>query len=874
MIRWTRLLPTLVAMLMATPLMALEVTPHKASRATPLLEWHYQRLGDTTWTACRVPSLVQENLITSGALPDPFYRDNEPRVQWPSDEDWLYRTSISLEALPREGERYMLQFDGIDTYSSVFLNGERLGETANMFVGYEWDVTHKLRQGDNQLVVHLKSPLKEAMGAYLSNGFNYPADNDHAPIRLSPFTRKAPYHYGWDWGMRLVTIGIWQPVRLVCYQQARLRAPQVRTSISWDKAGKDNPTALEGVVHVRPHIESWSSDKGALRLSLRDERGQVVASETYPSPSQGDYPLRLERPRLWWPHLWGTPYLYQLEVELLSSHGQLLDRYTQDLGFREIELVQQDDYISSPREDYSGSGRSFYFKVNGQALFARGANYIPGDQLLTRRGDEYFSRLFEDVQFAGMNMIRVWGGGVYEDKRFYQEADRRGILVWQDFMFGCTAYPSDSAFLKNVQDEAEYQVRRLSNHTSLALWCGNNEVEEAIKYWGWQRKYPEHQYQQIAEGYAPLFKELLGDVVHRLAPHQGYIHGSPLEANWGRPHTWRYGDSHYWGLWYGREPFDTFEDKPLRFVSEYGFQAFPPMHSIRSFAREEDYGLETPVMRLHQKASTGNGLIRTYMERDYRVPEERFEDFVYVGQILQARGMAQVARTLRRQRCGGALYWQLNDSWPSVSWSSIDYYGTYKAMHYTMRQAHANLSIAPRLMGTDSLALHALWDGRGSSQPAELIVELRDFSSPRPLKRVVFEASSLPPGSAQCLGTIDLRQWGLVGANDRGLDITLRLRGGEQSRLQWYAVATKDLSLSKAKFRQSLRRLSPTESRLTIEAETFLKDLLVEMPEHAVRMSDNVLDLFPGQKVEIRIRHRQDAAPSIRTMNDIHHPGQ
>lgn len=870
MVRFRRL-SALITTLATSSLHLLGASSSQEDRATLLDQWQYQRLGDTTWQACRVPSLVQENLIASGKLPDPFYRDNEKRVQWPSNEDWVYRTAITLSKPLEASERYILQFDGIDTYSSIFLNGEKLGETTNMFVGYEWDVSHKLRKGINTLVVHLKSPLKEAMGAYLSNGFNYPADNDHAPIRLSPFTRKAPYHYGWDWGMRLVTIGIWQPVRLVCYREARLKAPLVRTSIAWGENNLEVYTALKGVVHVDPNIESWGEGNKAIRLSLRDEQGRTVASQLYDTATTSSYSLELHRPELWWPHLFGKPYLYQLNVELLGTNGEILDRYKQAIGFREVELVQQDDYRSYPKAEYSGTGRSFYFVVNRRRLFARGANYIPGDQILTRRNNAYFTRLLDDVQFANMNMIRVWGGGVYEDKRFYEEADKRGVLIWQDFMFGCTAYPSDSTFLKNVRDEAEYQVRRLSNHTSLVLWCGNNEVEEAIKYWGWQRKYSEAQYKQMADGYAPLFKDLLAQVIRDIAPHQGYIHGSPLEANWGRPNTWRYGDSHYWGLWYGQEPFDTFEGKPLRFVSEYGFQAFPPMHSIRSFAQPEDYGLETPVMRLHQKASTGNGLIRTYMERDYRIPEDSFEDFVYVGQVLQARGMAQVARILRRDGSDGALYWQLNDTWPSVSWSSIDYYGSYKAMHYTMRHAHANLALATEHIGTDSLALYALWDHKHTGHDAELTVELRDFSGTQPLRRAVFKELSIYQGNTSRLGVIDLSEWGLKDATDRALDLTLRLSSGEVARLCWYPVPTKSLNLPVAKYQHRFRRLSPTESMLTIKAETFLKDVLIEMPEHAVRMSDNVLDIFPGQKVEIRIRHHQDVRPSIRTMNDIHH---
>lgn len=849
------------ALYMAAVLMGLAGSAIGQQRTTRMLHnWVYQRLGDSVSYPCRVPSVVQGDLITHGQLPDPHYRDNERLVQWPSEHDWLYTTTIHLDnSMPRGADvRYHLVFEGIDTYADIFLGGERIAQTDNMFVGYRIDVTNRLRLGDNRLVVHIKSPLREAHGRYLSTGFDYPADNDHATPRYSPYTRKAPYHYGWDWGMRLVTMGIWLPVRLECYTQARVEEVAVATSIHWSGDGQ----AQRAEISVVPRIDSWGQGPYRTRARLLEAHGRAVAtSDTL--VSSGRHLLLLDKPRLWWPRGWGDAYLYTLEVELLDAMGQILDVHRKHIGIRELHLIQEPDQW----------GTSCYFEVNKRPLFAKGANYIPGDQILTRRGEAYFTRLFDDIEFAEMNMIRVWGGGIYEDDRFYDEADRRGILVWQDFMFACTAYPSDAHFLSSVRQEAIYQVKRLRHRPSIALWCGNNEVEEALKYWGWQRKYAEWQYRQMADGYDPLFRGLLAEVVATYAPEHGYVHSSPIVANWGRPATWGHGDAHYWGLWYGRQPFETFEDKQMRFVSEFGFQSFPSMHSIASFAQPEDYGLETEVMRLHQKASTGNGLIREYMQRDYVIPE-RFEDFVYVGQVLQARGMEHVVRTLRSQRpvCMGALYWQLNDTWPAVSWSSVDYYGSYKAMHYAMRRANAPLALVAKRMAGDTLAVYVAYDGLEPLEAGHLHLSVHAFDRSKALYSRRISTRPIAPNGLQLLATLSLGDLALdTDTQSKVLD--LRLSAGQREvSLRWYAHKTKDLHLPEARYRQMLIHQSKGEAVLRIKAETLLKDLLIEVPLHATRLSDNLLDLLPGEMVEIRIRHRDLDSHTpiyIRTMNAV-----
>lgn len=834
-----------------------------------LTQWSYQRVGDTISRPCTAPSLVHECLVRDGLLPNPWYRDNEASVQWPSSEDWTYRTRIEIADVAidssAEDVRHFLEFDGLDTYADVYWDGERIGQSRNMFVPIRIDVTHLLTVGAHELVIQFHSPLRMAHGQYLSNGFNYPADNDHAPIHYSPFTRKAPYHYGWDWGMRMVSMGIWQPVRLVGYRSGRIASCAMQTQITWDKAsGQARMARLE----LSPEVETFASPQGlSLRASLRDARGKLVAEQVQRSEDPHSLTLELRHPKLWWPRGWGEAYLYELELRLERGQGEVLHEYKKQIGIREVRFVNEADSL----------GTGFHFEVNGRPLFVKGANYVPGELLLTKRNDEDFDRLMQDVAFAQMNMIRVWGGGVYEDERFYRSADRAGVLIWQDFMFACTAYPSDSDFLNNVRQEAIAQVKRLRLHPSIVLWCGNNEVDEALKYWGWQRKFSPEHYQKMQRGYAPLFDTLLREVVATHDPETSYIHSSPMRANWGRPESFGHGDIHYWGLWYGRQPFEIFDERPMRFVSEYGFQSFPAMQSIARFAEPEDYGLETKVMRTHQKASTGNGLIREYMERDYRVPQ-RFEDFVYVGQVLQARGMEHVMRTLRAHRpyCMGSLYWQLNDAWPAVSWSSVDYFGEYKALHYTTARAYAATTLAVRPVGEDSLAVYLLHDQLTALRDASLELRVCDFSG-KILCAAQYPIAEIAENQSQLLMKLSRGMLGLLGEHrDRLLELTL-VHKGQRNRLLWYPARTKDLALEPAKLSQRVLRRHKGYAVVELRAQTLVKDLILSTPKlQAVRLSTNCIDLLPGERIRIEVHH-PDIMPTsqlelhLQTMNDIHH---
>lgn len=835
-----RILISLTSLLYAMPMLTAQL-PHRQA----LVQWSWQELGDSLWHPCSVPSTIQQELIKLGKLPNPYYRDNERVVQWVSERDWLYRTNIQLSQQELEGKHYVLQLEGIDTYADVFLSGEKILSSENMFVGHRLDITDKLTAGDNLLVIHLKSPLRMAHGAYLSAGFNYPADNDHAEIRYSPFTRKAPYSYGWDWGMRLVTMGIWQPVHLIAYGRASLEDTQHTLSIDWD----EKQQAREAHLQVTAQTQTYTQTAEALVLSakLLDAQGHLINSAQAKAGELLN--LRLKNPKLWWPRGWGKPYLYTLSIELRDKAGKLLDTYSYPVGIREIKFINRPDT----------HGTSFYFEVNKQAIFIRGANYVPSDHILTNRTSQSLQQLFDDIEFANMNMIRIWGGGVYENKAFYDEADKRGILLWQDFMFACTAYPSDQAFLQNVQAEAIYQLRRLRKHSSIALWCGNNEVAEALKYWGWQKKYSAKLYQAMNEGHTLLFDKLLRELSSQYAPDVAYISTSPMEANWGRASTWGHGDAHYWGLWYGREPFDIFEQRPLRFVSEFGFQAFPTMQTIRRFALPEDYALESDVMRLHQKASTGNERITEYMQRAYPVPQD-FSEFVYVSQVLQARGMEQAIRILRRQKPinMGLLYWQLNDSWPTVSWSSLDYYTNYKGLHYTARRAYAPLTLGTERVETDSLAIYTLNDLLRDFPSGMLTVSTYAFGDKKARRSQQWETSKIMSNASTKLLTLSLKDW-LRDSTNEMLIIELKPQGAEPIRIEYYNAPPRELKLPAPKLSYRLRHVRAGHMELELRAETLVKDLMIELELNGVRYSDNLFDLYPGESKTISLTHPQIA---------------
>ncbi len=835
---------------LATCIASLTASAYEKPQVCPLhTNWTFCQVGDTLWSDAKVPGTVHQDLLNHNRIPNPFYGMNEEAVQWVENEDWMYRTSFVVGEQQLSRDVAVLEMDGLDTYADVFLNGALILRSDNMFVGHKIEVKPVLRKGVNQLLVRFRSPVKEVLPQLQTNGFDYPASNDHSPWRTSVYTRKAPYSYGWDWGIRLATCGIWRPVRLVFSDVARIEDYYVcQDAVTQAKADVDNRLEINNVtsntVSALLKVDYHYSDS-----DTKEIKKQI---ELRPGANTVSLPVSIENPHLWMPNGLGEPSLYKFTASL-SVDGVEIAKQERNVGLRTVRVVMDDDE----------HGKSFYFVVNGKPMFAKGANFIPDDALLPNVTQERYKRIFEDVKAANMNMLRVWGGGIYEDDEFYDEADRNGILIWQDFMFACSSYPHDPLFVGRVESEAEYNIKRLRGHASLAMWCGNNEIYEAMRYWGWQRKYSAEAFAEMERGYNVLFRELLPQMVERLDGTRFYMHSSPYEANWGRPNSWKTGDSHNWGTWHGRKPFESFDTDVPRFMSEYGFQAFPEMKTIRTFAEEKDFELESPVMNAHQKADIGNALIKQTMGLYYKVPE-KFEDLVYVGLVLQGQGIRHGIEAHRRNRpyCMGSLFWQLNDSWPVVSWSGIDYYGNWKALMYQSKRAFAPILINAIKEG-DDLCVYLVSDELQDHDGVRLDVELMDFDGKAHGKWTqsgMLAANSSVLFMKKRAGELQ----GKLSAANSLLHFTLKAKkGATLADDVFYFAYPKDQKLPEANIETSVRRRGDA-IEMTLKTDKLARDIFVEVPVQGVRFTDNFFDLLPGQRKKITI-----TSPEGHSLNDF-----
>ena len=799
--------------------------------------WEFSQVGKSEWLPATVPGTVHQDLIDNNKLINPFFGMNEEKVQWVEKEDWQYKTTFTLTKEQLARQAALLNFEGLDTYADIYLNGSLLERTDNMFVGYELPVKDVLREGENRLQVYFHSPIKMGLPQWETDGFEYPADNDHSKTRVSIYSRKAPYSYGWDWGIRLATSGIWRPVTLELYDAARIEDYFVhQVSVTKELAKVNNILEVKSVAQAPQQAEvvlTYSYKNGA---KVTEQKSVTLQ----PGCNKVSMPVEIANPTLWMPNGWGEAALYDFEMTV-KVDGKAVASEKKRVGLRNIKVVMEDDK----------DGKSFYFMVNGEPVFAKGSNLIPDDALLPNITTERYYQLVKDAKDANHNMIRVWGGGIYEDDRLYDAADEMGILIWQDFIFACTTYPSDPTFLRRVAQEAEYNIKRLRSHACLAMWCGNNEIYEGMRYWGWDKKYENPAiWNEMKEGYNKLFHQLLPAIVKEYDADRFYMHGSPYEANWGRPHSWKIADSHNWGTWYGQKPFESFDNEIPRFMSEYGFQAFPEMKTIATFAEPKDYALESDVMNAHQKASIGNYLIKKTMALYYEVPED-FEELVYKGLVLQGFGIRHGIEAHRRNRpyCMGSLYWQLNDSWPVVSWSSIDYYGNWKAMHYQSKRAFAPVLLNAFKEG-DQLCIYTLSDELKEHKNATLQLKVMDFNGKVLNKK---EVKGEVPANASVVFHKEAYDGLATNPTNTLLLMTLKNQKGEVlSEEIYYFNYPKDQELPVAKVSYKVKQMDG-KCEVTLSSKQLARDIFVEIPFQGARFSDNFFDLLPGQTKKIVI---------------------
>lgn len=801
-------------------------------------DWQFQYQGQ--WYPATVPGNIHTDLLANNLIPDPFFGANEDSVQWVADSVWTYRLVFDAHCSDgQEFENHWLVFDGLDTYAEVWLNGQKLhsmdkGDTTlldNMFRRWRFCVNDVLKEKDNELIVKFFQiiPYEEV-------------EAGKVPYKLPDnrvFSRKAQYMSGWDWGPKLITCGIWKNVRLESFNDLKLEDVYVYDSEpTFDTTGAWK-------TDVQLYIKSLEEKKKCtIQIEVFDENGLCAKVEKRVKLDYDEnlvkIPVSITYPKLWWPNGMGNQHLYTYTVTIMDR--EQADQRTVRHGLRTVELVREQDSI----------GESFAFKVNGKSCFMRGADWIPAASypgtLNTPEGGDVYFRLLHDAADVNMNMIRVWGGGIYENDAFYNYCDELGLLVWQDFMFACNPYPGNKAFLQNVCYEADEQLKRLRNHPCIALYCGNNEVHNGLEDWGWQTalEWTDAQYKQLVEDFNQLFEKMLSDRVHEY--HQGvpYISSSPT-FGWGHPECCTHGCSHYWGVWWGEQPFSIWWEKTGRFMSEYGFQSYPEMATIETFTRPEDRKLGSPALNNHQKHGRGVEIIRKAMKEEFGYTRtDDLDEFAYMSQLVQALGICQAIDAHRSQhdKCAGTLYWQLNDCWPVASWSSIDYTGRWKALHYRLREAYANVSIATHYSDNQTVEF-CLVNDSGSAVKGTMKVTAFALDGTQSQVLVSKQVGASPNSSKKVsvCHSSDLKD---LRVDQVCLVAQLESEGKVLAQKVSFFVKPGELSLRRETIHQELKNYGD-HFELTLTCPTFCYGVQVkETTGKDVRWSDNYFHLLPN----------------------------
>lgn len=776
--------------------------------------WQFRNSKDQRWLPAKVPGTVHLDLMNNKAIPDPFKDENEKKVQWIENEDWDYQTHFSISQKELENQHANLVFNGLDTFSEIYLNGKLLKKTDNMFRKWEIPVKDLLRKGDNELKITFRSAVEEGKKRAKQVPFTMPE---------SPrsFVRKAQYQFGWDWGPRLVTAGIWKDVKIEFWNTARIETIKVEQK---KLSGKSADLYI--------HTSILAEKEGKYTFRINDKANTVQLKK---GNNRLAIPFTIRNPKLWQPNGWGEAFLYNMKFSLQNA-SEILSAQTLKLGLRTIELVQEKD----------AGGKSFYFKVNGNPVYIKGTNWIPADSFSPRITKGKYQKLIGDAKEANMNMIRIWGGGIYEDDEFYKACDENGILVWQDFMFAGSFYPGDEAFLANVKEEVKDQVSRLQNHPSIALWCGNNEIDEAIVNWGYQKqfKYSKNDSLQVWKDYKKLFHEVIPRTLkENLTADKNIYWPSSPSIGWGHKESLTEGDSHYWGVWWGEQPFEIYNEKVGRFMSEYGFQGMPTLATTKTmFSGVPDLSLQNATVKAHEKHARGWEIINEYMKRDYNVPAD-FVKYNYVSQLLQARGMQIAIEAHRRAKPYnmGTLYWQLNDCWPVVSWSSIDYLGNWKAFHYQAKRSFEPLliSVAETEKAYDIYFINDLMNAVSATSGAELL----DFDGN--FLWGIDAADMIKANSSEKHFEISKTEFAKFDLSKAVLKIYVKNGSLHQEKL-FFFKKPKDLKLTKPDI--TIKKISPTE--IEVSADVFAKDVYLVGDTH---FSDNFFDLLPKTSKRITL---------------------
>ena len=790
--------------------------------------WQFSEQGANLWHPAVVPGTVHTDLWKNKLINDPFYGCQEQELQWIETKNWEYKTTFRVEENILKKTHNELVFEGMDTYAKVYLNDSLVITANNMFCQWKADVKKILKKGENELKVVFESAVNMGKEAAVKLPYILPGDE-------KIFVRKAQYQFGWDWGPRYVTSGIWKHVYIQSWSDAQILNTQVlQKSVSKEKA------ELKFVTNI------ISDENREAEITIEDE----TTGENYYSKSislkKGDCAIvsefSIDDPELWWTNGLGKPYLYHFTIKLHDGKN-MLDQTKVRTGIRTIEVVNKKD----------DAGASFYFKLNGVDLFIKGANYIPQHSFVTEVKNDDYKDLISQAKESSFNMLRVWGGGIYENDIFYDLCDENGLLVWQDMMFACAMYPGDSVFFENVKSEIQQQAVRLRNHPSLALWCGNNEIDEGWNNWGWQKqyKYSADDSLEIYNNYKKLFEKVIPEIINQSDSGRFYWPSSP-QYGWGRAQSLTHGDSHYWGVWWGMEPFETYTKKVGRFASEYGFQAFPEISTIQKMAKPEEWNLDSETLKCHEKHPAGFQTIKTYMQREYKVPDKP-EDYIYVSQLLQAYGIKTAIEAHRNAKptCMGTLYWQFNDCWPVVSWSGMDYYHNKKALQYFVKKAYNDILVT--LTDNEKNITIRVNSDRNNDVRSRLEFQLIDFKG-----KVRWEEKrsvTIKPGMNKVIEEVDKRLILADVSQHKSMVFVAKVLVDDQlvSQNLLYFKKPKDLALEDPGISYEMIKLSGG-IEIKLSTKQLAKNVFISFENcdsRDIQLSDNFFDMLPGTTVSI-----------------------
>lgn len=786
-----------------------------------------------------VPGVVQLDLIKYGDIPEPFIRDNIKTLSWMHGVSWEYRAVLpSVPAFTK----CRLVFEGIDTLSTVSLNGEIIGKTDNMHRTYEFDITGKLEENQNTVSVLIECPVKYADGKFKTSEFKASENQCHGNPRFYyPYVRKAAYSAGWDWlGYVPPAIGLWKNAYLrILSTSFILRNTNYKVNLSSDFKEAE----------ITAELEIEARENTVLVASLEVDRMELLPSHRIhlkKGPNRIELrPVKIINPILWWPNGHGSQSLYKMTLHVTQPDNDTVseEKY---IGIKKVRLLQPVD------ED----GRKFLIEINGRNIFAKGGNWIPNDAYLPRVDHDKIERLVNDAADANFNMLRTWGGGFYEDSKFFELCDRSGIMVWLDFPFACNLYPEDDEFISTVKTEVEENLKRIRNHASLVLLSGNNECYECNYVW---LKVPKEN-----KFYGrKIYEELLPEICMEISPDIPYVPGSPYTPDHPEdPSSASAGDRHAWQLGFGisgEKNYLHMTKEKGRFISEFGYLGMPPFSTVKQFLDKQDLAsINSDVLASHQNTIVNMKMLNDYVSFLYPVTDN-LKKYCYLSMITQAEMLRYAVEHFRRRKfnCAGSVIWQYNDAWPAPSWSAVDYYLRRKAHYYYMKRAYAPVIVSFVRNEDGSLSVWAVND-KANSYPCELRISRCDCQKITEIDVRNFE---MPPNASMEITRISIND---IPLDSEFLGASIKCNGTTIAENIYFGVLPKEFKWpKKQKLSLTHEKISDTHYKVGISSDLFLKDVYcnVDVADPDAKWSDNFFDILPGVKKEVKVKISKPLEP-------------